>query len=202
MKTKQEELWGGEFGNKYHARNPQADHSALWNEVIGSRLAGVHSVFEPGAGMGDNLVAIRDRSDSLGYGCRVTGMDVNAHACAEMDKRGIVAIHGAFPNTPIDNRYDLIITRGFLIHLPNYVLKPALEKIYQMANRYICFAEYYSPRRRTVSYHGEKSALWTGDYAGMLMDMHPDVELIKYGFKYGRVCGYDLTHFLMEKKQC
>ena len=199
MRTKQQELWAGEFGDEYHDRNKQADHRMLWAETIGNRMAGIRSVFEPGAGQGDNLVAIRDRSDSLGYGCRVTGQDVNARACRIMEERGIVAIHGAFPHTPIDNRYDLVLTRGFLIHLPNYDLKPALDKIYALSNRYICMAEYYSPRRRMVKYHGETSALWTGDYAGMLMNLYPDVKLLKYGFKYHKDAGYDLTYFLMEK---
>ena len=193
-------MWGGEFGDEYHARNKQADHSRLWAEILCHRFGTIHSVFEPGAGQGDNLVAIRDRSDSLGYGCRVTGMDVNESACDAMEQRSIVNIHGEFPASLIDNRYDLVLTRGFLIHLPDSVLGAALDKIYEMSNRYICFAEYYSPERRSVKYHGQKEALWVDDFAGKLMDAHPDVELLKYGFKYGRDAGYDLTYFLMEKK--
>lgn len=199
MKTKQQALWAGQFGDEYHQRNPQADHLDLWSEIIGARMGGIRSVFEPGAGQGDNLVAIREHAEWWSKECRFTGMDINEGAVAAMNERGLVGIHGAFPTDPIDNKYDLVLTRGFLIHLPNDELVKAFDKIYAMSNRYVCFCEYYSPVRRSFSYRGNRNALWVDDFAGQFMHYFPDVKLLKYAFKYHMECGYDLTYFLMEK---
>lgn len=198
--TIQQQAWAGKFGDDYHARNTQVDHRYFWHEVLGHCIGLYGSVLEVGAGQGDNLAAIRDISRYTSP-MRFTGIDVNKRACEAMEARGIVAIHGGFPDMAIDNRYDLVLTRGFLIHVPGPHLDATLEKIYQLSNRFICFAEYYSPARRRVSYRGKQNLMWTGDYAGMLMKMHPELKLLRYGFKYWQDNGYDITYFLMEKPQ-
>ena len=203
--TIQQQAWAGKFGDDYHTRNEQVDHLEFWREVLGPRgTSDIRSALEVGAGQGDNLAALR-RLREQQYPqltpLRVTGIDVNTNACLVMQARGIVGIRGGFPDMKIDNLYDLVLTRGFLIHVPGAHLDATLEKIYQLSNRYICFAEYYSPARRRVSYRGNQNMMWTGDYAGMLMKMHPDLKLLRYGFKYWQDNGYDITYFLMEKPQ-
>ena len=190
--SKQSDLWAGEFGDKYHERNESTDREEFWRDVCYGCID-VESVFEPGAGRGDNLATFK------APGVRLTGMDINLTACNAMTSRGILGLHGNFSTFNFSNRYDLVITRGFLIHIPTPELEGVLGKIYNLSNKYIAIAEYYSPTRRRLSYRGHKNAMWSGDYAGMLMDMHPDLELLRYGFKYGRVGGYDLTYFLMRK---
>lgn len=199
IETIQQGLWYGEFGNAYHKRNYQTDRQQQWMRIIGLYMPEIKSVFEPGAGQGDNLCAIRNIAREMKTPCRFTGMDVNAYAHKLMAERELVAIHGAFPGTPIDNRYDLVITRGFLIHLPAEDLYHALDKIYSMSNRFICVSEYYSPSRRRVSYRGQRSAMWTGDYAGLLMGKYKGLRLLDYGFNYHLDGGDDETWFLLEK---
>lgn len=194
--NEQQKLWSGDFGDEYHKRNAEANRIYFWYEALCGIYDRTASVLEVGAGKGDNLASIKEWNQHM----RVTGIDVNASACDAMERRGIVAIHSAFPNTQIDNRYDLVLTRGFLIHVPTALLPATLEKIYQLSNRYICFAEYYSPNRRRVSYRGHRNAMWTGDFMGMLMKMHPDLRLMKYGFKYHADGGDDVTYFLVEKE--
>lgn len=195
IETPQQALWAGVAGDEYHKRNLQTDRSGFWGMVIGDRISGIHSVFEPGAGKGDNLTSIRKWAYQNNVFPRVTGLDVNESACKVMEARGIVPIHSAFPNVEMANTYDLVLTRGFLIHLPKPELLKAIERIYEMSNRYICFVEYYSTRRRMVSYRGNRNALWTDDYAGYLLERHDGVRLLDYGFVYGEDC----TWFLMEK---
>jgi len=193
--NKQQELWQGQFGNEYHVRNVETNRTAFWYNALRGIIHDFGSVLEVGAGKGDNLEAIRAWNGKA----RVTGIDINESACKVMAERGIVAIHGPFPQVKVDNRYDLVMTRGFLIHVPQVYLKETLERIYELSNRYICVAEYYSPNRRKVNYRNITNAMWTGDYAGMLMKLHPDLRLVNYGFSYWQDGGNDVTWFLMEK---
>lgn len=191
---RQHAAWAGEFGNAYHLRNEPVDQTGLWAKVM-RKADKVDSVLEVGAGQGDNLHAFK----YLHPGCRVTGIDINETACKTMESRGFVAVHGVFPDVKIDNRYDLVLTRGFLIHVPTGDVDTVLDAMHGLSKRYIAIAEYYSPNRRRVSYRGYNDLLYVDDFAGRLMKRHPDLSLVDYGFEYWVDGGYDLTWFLLEK---
>lgn len=191
----QSDLWKGEFGDAYHERNVLTVRCDFWYAVLGGHMMYIKSVLEVGAGKGDNLISIRNLSPWAFL--RLTGVDINEDACEAMEDEKIVAIQGAFPHFELDNRYDLVLTRGFLIHVPPADIDAALEKIYTLSNRYIVIAEYYSPARRAISYRGLRNALWTDDYAGRLMKAHPDLTVLRTGFDYE----YGITWFLLEKPQ-
>lgn len=195
--SKQAELWGSEFGNDYHARNPQKDRKEFWWDVLHEVLDTVHSVLEYGAGQGDNLVALRELTGSEGL---FLGLDVNLAACNVMSKRGLAAGHGDVKDFEVKPAFfDLVITRGFLIHLEGHALRFVFKQIYESANKYICFAEYYSPNRRSINYHRYGDMLWADDFAGKFMAAYPDVKLLKCGFDYRGNGGEDLTYFVMRK---
>lgn len=202
--NKQEKLWQGAFGTEYHERNAPEDRQAFWTEVLGEHLVDVCSVLEPGAGKGENLIAIRDaRRDLLDIRMdnhRLTGIEINHTACDAMESKGITTINNAFLSTPLTEQYRLVLTRGFLIHVPAGELTATFAKIYNASSKYICLAEYYSPARREVEYHGHGSTLWIDDFAGKIMKQYPTLKLLNYGFKYYKDNnGNDLTYFLMEK---
>lgn len=202
--NKQEKLWQSGFGTEYHQRNPFEDRTSFWADVLGEDvLRDAFSVLEPGAGKGENLCAIRGLREAGGIQMQdwqLTGIEVNKVAFEELRKQGIVAHNNAFLNVPLDdNSYNLVITRGFLMHVPTMALQATLAKIYNASSKYICLVEYYSPVRREVEYHGHGSALWLDDFAGKIMTMYPNLKLLDYGFKYHKDNGYDLTYFLLEK---
>lgn len=203
--NKQEKLWQSGFGTEYHQRNPFEDRQHFWHEVLGEDvLRDAWSVLEPGAGKGENLEAIkalRTNMDILMNDYQLVGIEVNKQAFEEMRNRHIVAHNNAFLNVPLDDKqFKLVITRGFLIHVPTMALAPTLAKIYNASSKYICLVEYYSPVRREVQYHGHGSALWIDDFAGKIMEQYPDLKLLNYGFKYHKdQNGNDLTYFLLEK---
>lgn len=203
--NKQEKMWQGGFGTEYHKRNQFEDRRNFWKDVLGSDvLRDAHSVLEPGAGKGENLTAIRAlRAGGLDIHMddrQLTGIEVNKVAFEELRRQNVIAHNKAFLDVPLDDKsYRLVITRGFLIHVPTMALQATLAKIYNASSKYICFAEYYSPVRREVDYHGIGSALWLDDYAGKLMKMYPNLKLLDYGFKYHKDNGYDITYFLLEK---
>lgn len=202
--NKQEKLWQSGFGTDYHKRNEFEDRTAFWQDVLGDKvLQDAWSVLEPGAGKGENLAAIRDLRHNVQrigmYANTLVGVEVNAQACKSLDSYGFTVCNCPFLDVPLTMQYPLVITRGFLIHVPKVALKPTLAKIYNASSKYICLVEYFSPARREVEYHGHGSALWVDDYAGEMMSMYPDLKLVRYGFKYHTEGGYDLTYFLLEK---
>ncbi|TXJ25401.1 MAG: methyltransferase domain-containing protein [Chitinophagaceae bacterium] len=202
--NKQEKLWASGFGTEYHKRNQFESRDQFWLDVLKEDvLKNSWSVLELGAGKGENLEAIHNLRTNL-FDIRMcvdqlTGVDVNAVACKEMERRGFTAINKPVLEADLDKQFELVITRGFLIHVPKGALPSTLACIYNASSRYICFAEYYSPVRREVDYHGQGSALWLDDFAARIMEMYPSLKLLDYGFKYHKDNGYDLTYFLMEK---
>lgn len=203
--NKQEKLWQGAFGTSYHDRNKWEDRMLFWSQVLGPQvLMDAWSVLEPGAGKGENLIAIRDaRKFHLDINMdsnKLMGIEINHTACEVMQKEGIKTHNNAFLSVPLEEKFQLVLTRGFLIHVPSAALPATLAKIYNASSRYICFAEYYSPVRREVDYHGQGSALWLDDFTSKIMAMYPDLRLLDYGFKYHKdLNGNDLTYFLMGK---
>lgn len=203
--NKQEKLWQSGFGTEYHQRNAWEDREAFWYEVLGDEvLTNAFTIMEPGAGKGENLVALRSlRAERLNiqmHPSMLLGVEVNKVASEVMQGHGIEVCNKSFLDMPLVNRYNLVLTRGFLIHVPKAALQATLAKIYLASSRYICLAEYYSPARREVEYHGRGSALWVDDFAGEMMRMYSDLKLINYGFKYHKDNnGNDLTFFLLEK---
>lgn len=202
----QEKLWQGGFGTEYHARNEWEYREDFWTEVLGDKaLKDAWSVLEPGAGKGENLAAIRSaRAIQFAIpmdATQLTGIEVNRTACDIMCDKGFNVVNDAFLSVPLgEQKFPLVITRGFLIHVPSGALTATLAKIYNASSKYICLVEYYSPARREVEYHGKGSALWIDDFAGKIMKQYPDLKLINYGFKYYKDDnGNDLTYFLLEK---
>ena len=199
--NKQEKMWQSGFGTDYHTRNKWEDRSAFWADVLGEDvLAAANSVLEPGAGKGENLVGIHEARKLFykGASTQCLGIEVNEQAYKELASRTGARL-GAFLDTPLQQQYPLVITRGFLMHVPSAALAPTLAKLYNASSKYICITEYYSPVRREVEYHGQGSALWIDDFAHKIMEMYPDLKLIDYGFKYHKDNGYDLTYFVLEK---
>jgi spore coat polysaccharide biosynthesis protein SpsF len=198
-------MWASKFGTDYHERNRFEERSGFWYDVLGKDvLRDAWSVLEPGAGKGENLVAIRKARlvtlDMPMNDYQLTGIEVNKVAYDCLRNEHVVAHNAAFLDVPLDDKtYGLVITRGFLMHVPTAAIKPTLAKIYNASSRWICLCEYYSPVRREVEYHGKGSALWIDDFAGKIMEMYPDLTLVDYGFKYHKFDGYDLTYFLLRK---
>jgi len=99
--------------------------------------------------------------------------------------------------------YDLVLSKGVLIHLNPEELPQAYELMHRSTSRYICIAEYYNPTPVTVTYRGHTERLFKRDFAGEMLDRFSDLVLVKYGFAYHRDPAFpqdDITWFLLEKK--
>jgi pseudaminic acid biosynthesis-associated methylase len=197
--NKQDELWQGKFGDQYHMRNVDKNRMAFWYDIIVNSILDdneiyIGSVLEFGAGKGDNLDALREIYSDL----VLTGIEINHSAAEIMRHRGFNVIEGSALEV-VPPEADLVITRGFLIHVAPENLPVMYQKIYDTSNKYICLAEYYSPEPRAISYRGNDEALWCRDFASDMMAQYPDLVLLDYGFDYRGDGGDDLTWFLLAK---
>ena len=163
----------------------------------------IDRVIEYGAGDGRNLLAIK----SVIGGVRLYGIDCNQTAVECMKERGIFAWKDDVLRIPITPRgedagFDIVLTKGFLMHVPPEDLEFVYRKIYNASWKYILLCEYYSPTPEEIPFCGERGILWRRDFAGDMMRIFPDLQLIDYGFAYHRdeaVEQNDITWFLLQK---
>ena len=202
QRTPQEQLWAGEFGDDYIVRNRDdaliASNRALFKKIL-SRTEGVTSAVEFGANIGNNLHALRELIPQV----ELHAVEINASAAAEIRRWGgaTVEVASLLDFTP-SRQWDLSFTKGVLIHLPPQALPEIYHKLVACSRRYVMVCEYYNPSPVEVSYRGHEQALFKRDFAGEIMDAHPELTLVDYGFTYHRDPQHpldDSTWFLMEK---
>jgi pseudaminic acid biosynthesis-associated methylase len=102
-----------------------------------------------------------------------------------------------------EQKYDLVLIKGVLIHINPDQLKKVYEKLVASTSRYLMVAEYYNPSPTTVTYRGHNDRLFKRDFAGELLDQFPGLQLVDYGFVYHRDPNFpqdDITWFLLEQK--
>lgn len=207
--NKTEEFWKGEFGIEYAKRNTGlvARNAVFFAKallpVMGIRQP--QSVLELGCGTGQNLEALQLL---LGTQTELEGIEINeqaAKACkvGTIHNRSIRDFAGYLAEPESDLlEWDMVFTKGVLIHQPPEELPGIYDLMYRASHRYIFIAEYYNPIPMEVRYRGHHGVMWKRDFAGELMDQHPDVKLVDTGFAYHRAPQPqdDLTWFLLEKQ--
>ncbi|KPA88669.1 pseudaminic acid biosynthesis-associated methylase [Pseudomonas asplenii] len=201
--SEQEHFWRGEFGDEYLGRNQGheliAANLALFAKAL-ARTVRLDSLLELGTNTGNNLRALHQ----LLPGCRLQGVEINARACEQANGLGIAEVwHGSLFDYPREQRFDLTLSKGVLIHLAPELLAAAYEQLYELSGRYILLAEYYNPVPVEVSYRGHGGKLFKRDFAGEMLDRYRDLQLLDYGFGYHRDRQFpvdDLNWFLLEKR--
>lgn len=203
FETEQESFWAGAFGEEYAGRNRDelllAANVAFFARAL--RAAGpLGSVVELGASVGMNLRALKVLYPAI----QLTGVEINASAARDLASAigpGNVLNTTLFDRT-ISTRADLALIKGVLIHVAPEKLSVAYDQLYRLSRNYILIAEYYNPSPVAISYRGHEGKLFKRDFAGELMDRHPDLRLLDYGFLYRRDPVFpqdDVTWFLMAK---
>ena len=200
--TEQEQLWAGEFGTDYIKRNrgerALASNLALLSRALRSAQE-VSSCIEFGANIGLNLRAMQ----LLLPGIEAHAIEINHEATRELAH---VIPQSRIHHTSIldfepQQTWDLVLTKGVLIHMNPACLPQVYDKLVAACRRYLLVAEYYNPSPVTVSYRGHEGQLFKRDFAGEIMERHEKVRLLDYGFAYRRDPKFpqdDITWFLME----
>lgn len=99
--------------------------------------------------------------------------------------------------------WDLALIKGVLIHINPDALSQVYDKLVAASGKYLLVAEYYNPAPVAIPYRGHTDRLFKCDFAGEIMDRHPQMELVDYGFAYRRDPNFpqdDITWFLMGKR--
>lgn len=196
------EFWKGEFGDEYTERNKKEDDS---NRIFFLRtLASVQWIkdaLEIGANCGRNLMALRKLFPFI----ELSAVEVNDLAVSLLEKLDLTEIYhkSVTEQFPGLGEYDLVISKGLLIHIPPEDLPNVYELMHKCCRKYILIAEYYNPTPVEVEYRGNKGKLFKRDFAGEMLDRYPDLKMRRYGFVYHRdeECPQDdLTWFLLEKE--
>jgi spore coat polysaccharide biosynthesis protein SpsF len=202
MTREHDDLWRGEFGSVYLARNRGERHKARALAFMARALArapGIRSVIEFGANVGHNLDAVA----ALVPGVRQAAVEIHPDACEALAAVYDRTIHCcSLAQLDVTRQYDLAFTKGVLIHIPPADLPAVYERLYRSSSRYVMVAEYYNPQPVTVTYRGRDDALWKRDFAGEMMSAYPDLRLVDYGFvsKYDALAPEDdVTWWLMAR---
>lgn len=203
-KTEQEAFWAGKFGKEYIQRNQGAQLLASNLGFFSRALRSVQAFkncIEFGANVGMNLRALQ----LLYPGMEMHGIEINAEAAGQL--ADVVSAGRVFHASILDfepaRTWDLVIIKGVLIHMNPDVLTVVYDKLVASTHRYLLVAEYYNPTPVTVPYRGFSDRLFKRDFAGELMERHPSLQLVDYGFAYRRDPAFpqdDITWFLMEKR--
>jgi spore coat polysaccharide biosynthesis protein SpsF len=135
--TPQEQAWSGEHGVQYvlaHlGENWKGSRAPYWKVILGP-LPDVGTVCEFGCNIGANLKAIKQvRPDA-----ELTGIEINMIACEilRMDEIGDIH-HGSIADKDLGKTFDLVFSRGVLIHLNPDDLKKTLQNMAKHSRRYV-----------------------------------------------------------------
>jgi len=202
FKTEQEAFWAGDFGTQYIARN-QGDALLASNLDFFSKALrsarGITNCIEFGANIGMNLKALK----LLHPGLDTHAIEINAEAAKQLAD--------VVPPSDLQHfnfgiyatqTWDFVLIKGVLIHINPDELPIVYDKLAAASGRYLMVAEYYNPAPVAIPYRGHTDRLFKRDFAGEIMERHPQFKLVDYGFVYRRDPNFpqdDVTWFLMEK---
>jgi len=204
FKTEQEAFWAGEFGTEYIKRN-QGDALLASNlNYFSQALRNTRNVktgIEFGANIGMNLKALKLLYPTMD----LHAIEINADAAHELEQ--VIPVEHIYQSsildwTPPPQAWDLVLIKGVLIHINPDELNQVYDKLVATTSRYLMVAEYYNPVPVAIPYRGHTDRLFKRDFAGEIMERHPKMQLLDYGFVYRRDPNFpqdDMTWFLMEK---
>ncbi len=201
--TEQEAFWEGDFGNEYTDRNWGADRvaaNAVFFSKVLARTQLVQRVLELGSNIGLNLMALRHLLPKA----KLSAVEINKKAASELQSNlPDVDLHVcSILDFQPEATWDLVFTKGVLIHINPDKLPIVYELMYRASSRYLLVSEYYNPKPTEITYRGHAGKLFKRDFAGEILDKFSDLSLIDYGFIYHRDPNFpqdDVTWFLMEK---
>lgn len=203
FKTDQETFWAGAFGTDYIERN-QGDQLLASNlDFFAKALRsayGVKSCIEFGANIGMNLKALQ----LLHPGQEQFGIEINTEAARQLGE--VIPTANVHHTSILEfnpaRSWDLVLIKGVLIHINPDMLPQVYDNLVTSTHNYLLVAEYYNPSPVAIPYRGHSDRLFKRDFAGDIMERHPQMQLIDYGFAYRRDPNFpqdDITWFLMKK---
>tara|TARA_X000000950_G_scaffold41682_1_gene45709 strand:+ start:16160 stop:16798 length:639 start_codon:yes stop_codon:yes gene_type:complete len=203
FETEQEKFWAEDFGNDYIKRNNNkkilSSNLYLFSNCL-KNTSDINSCIEFGSNIGLNLKALKILFPNI----NISAIEINEMAISSLkktvDKKNIY--HQSIINFSNQNKWDLALIKGVLIHINPDQLSKVYDNLYNSTKKYILLCEYYSRLPTNVEYYGFKDKLFKRDFCGEMLDRFKDLELVDYGFIYHRAQNFpqdDINWFLLRK---
>tara|TARA_Y100001970_G_C14115145_1_gene793135 strand:- start:42 stop:662 length:621 start_codon:yes stop_codon:yes gene_type:complete len=203
FKTDQENFWSGQFGDDYIKRNQNNDLlTSNINFFINAlqRAKEINDCIEFGANIGMNLKALKILFPKIDF----YAVEINNKATEHL--KNVISKNNIFEESILDfkpkEKWDLVLIKGVLIHInPDEILK-VYNKLFESSKKYLLICEYYSRNPEELIYRGFKNKLFKRDFAGEMLDLYSNLNLVDYGFVYHKDPKFpqdDITWFLLEK---
>jgi pseudaminic acid biosynthesis-associated methylase len=200
--TEEADFWAGSFGQEYIGRNESeellASNLAFFSAVFQAMSFKPSSIFEIGTNIGLNLDAIR----LLAPNSETVGVEVNELAAQIANQKGHIVETSSIEDFVPSGKFDLVVSKGVLIHLNPLSLTAAYEKLERLSGRCVLIAEYFSPGPTMISYRGHLNRLYKRDFAGEFLSMHEAFTLRSSGFLSSRGVfpQDDINWYLLERR--
>ena len=204
MITEQEQFWNSQFGDEYTDRNQGeievASNKSFFSKII-AKTGSLSSIIELGANRGMNLVALRELLPKV----RLDAVEINEKAVSSLKSLQITnsVYHESILTFKPERKYDLAFTKTVLIHINPKYLNIVYELMAKLTTQYLLLAEYYNTTPVEILYRGHSDRLFKRDFAGEILDQHPQFSLVDYGFLYHRDSKNpqdDISWFLLKTK--
>lgn len=198
--------WTGEFGDAYIGRNV-ADEAAVrqrtlvWGRYLWPILPALpNSILEVGCSIGINLRALKNL-----VGADLHAVEPNASARKRVIEDGVLDAGHLYDATadklPLDDgAVEMSFTTGVLIHVPPSELPAAMDELYRVSSRYVLMSEYFADQPEEKSYRGETGLLFKRDFGAMMLERHPDLRLVDYGFLWKHAGASDSGNWWLFEK--
>jgi len=205
FKTEQDRFWAGEFGTRYTSRNQSnnllASNIAFFSRSLRAARKPANCI-EFGANLGMNLRSLKSLfPDQLQF-----GLEINPEAADKL--RNFLPSDNVIEMSILDfvptQTFDLVLVKGFLIHINSEVLPQVYEILYKSMGHYLLLCEYYNPTPVKIPYRDHDDRMFKRDFCGEVLDRYTDLKLRDYGFVYRRDPNFpqdDITWFLLEKQE-
>jgi pseudaminic acid biosynthesis-associated methylase len=180
-RTNQEAAWSGQHGFRYVVHHLSEDWKKtrvpLWSKLL-EQMPGVQSVAEFGCNIGANLKALHHINPSLD----LAGVEINRFAVDMLKREGICAVQqGSIATVDFGRKFDLVFSRGVLIHIQPEDLPTVYANMERHAGKYLVIWENFSEtpyhfdtysERVTGGKMGEGYQFWR-DFAGDFQKQFP-----------------------------
>lgn len=204
--TAPQQEWAGAFGDDYTMRQQatwvqrRAANTALFAKAL-ARVSPPQRLVEFGAGAGDNIAALHTLYPDM----QAHAVEVNPTAAGLITGARVHITDAVHGELPLECHGDLVLTKGFLIHVPPEQLPAMYDRMLSSTTRLILIAEYYNPTPCAVRYRDREGLLWKRDFARELVDTADKLvgpgrlRMIDYGFvwRHDPQPQDDLTWFLL-----
>ena len=145
-KSPQEKFWAGKFGKNNLKRNIRSNYyysnKNLFDLAL-KKAKKIKSCIELGAGSGQNIKYLKKKYPKALF----QAVEINTSSVREISK--ILKKSDIFNESIVKfdtkQQYDLVLTKGVLIHINPDKLKKIYKLLYKLSKKYILISEYYNP---------------------------------------------------------